>query len=269
MAKHTEHAPGILFALKRTAILVWENLGLLLVLNLVGSILAAACVVLYLAAGGGNPSPGGPLLLTAGMAGFSVWAGIAYGTAFRFTPAYRINRGLVGGYGKRTIVSSLFTFFVILFVVLSLRLLVPFYLSLGTLPSFCAAVFLMLVTLLLPALTAYVLPSYWKLQIGFPRAIRTGISLLFNDPVFSISLSVLWWLILVVSSLTAFLFPGFIGMTLLNISGFRVLFLKHEYRESHPDAFLRGIPWEEILAAENEALGERTLKSIFFPWKGK
>ena len=63
------------------------------------------------------------------------------------------------------------------------------------------------------------------------------------------------------------LVPGIAGMNLASHDAVRLLMLKYDYLEEHPDADRRHLPWADILYDEEEKVGPRSLKSMIFPWK--
>jgi hypothetical protein len=46
---------------------------------------------------------------------------------------------------------------------------------------------------------------------------------------------------------------------------------KYDWLEEHPELTTRAeqkkVPWNELLAEDDETVGHRTFKSFFFPWK--
>ncbi len=198
---------------------------------------------------------------------FSLWNGVMGGIVSRFTTAHRVSRSETHGYGGKILSSTLLTLILALITFLSCRVLIPFYITQHTILSFCAAMTIILFLLFLPLCSLFILPTLWTLDVRMHEAIRIGIRILLEEIRFSSALSLLWWLLLIFSALTAFLFPGFAGLLLLDMTGFRVLLLKRDYLEKHPDEGTVDTPWERILEEEREKLGNRSLKRTFFPWR--
>jgi hypothetical protein len=68
---------------------------------------------------------------------------------------------------------------------------------------------------------------------------------------------------------TAFLAPGPAGVLLFLDEALRLRLLKYDYLEKTGvrGGRLTRIPWEELLETERKKAGERTFKSLIFPWK--
>ena len=73
---------------------------------------------------------------------------------------------------------------------------------------------------------------------------------------------------LVVSALPAFLIPGPAGVLLNLADALYLRLFKYQWLESLPaGALSKPVPWAILLADEQARLGERSLKSLIFPWK--
>jgi hypothetical protein len=70
-----------------------------------------------------------------------------------------------------------------------------------------------------------------------------------------------------VSILTALLMPGISSIVMARQGALRLLLLKYDYLEEHPDANRKDIPWDALLVEDRELVGTRTLKGMIFPWK--
>ncbi|QQO09085.1 hypothetical protein [Breznakiella homolactica] len=73
--------------------------------------------------------------------------------------------------------------------------------------------------------------------------------------------------ILVISALLAFLFPGPAGILLYMDEAMRLRLLKYDWLEENPEADRRKIPWDALLIEEREKTGTRSFKNFIFPWK--
>jgi hypothetical protein len=73
--------------------------------------------------------------------------------------------------------------------------------------------------------------------------------------------------VLIISALLAFLFPGPGGILLFLDEALRLRLLKYDWLEANPDSDCRKIPWDAILIEEREKTGTRSLKNFIFPWK--
>ena len=93
----------------------------------------------------------------------------------------------------------------------------------------------------------------------------------FDNPGFSVFCLFYSLVMLVVSGLLAFLFPGPAGILLFLDEALRLRLLKYDWLEANPDTNTpyrkRKIPWNTILVEEREKTGTRSFRSFIFPWK--
>ena len=64
--------------------------------------------------------------------------------------------------------------------------------------------------------------------------------------------------------------PGFTGVLLAPVNALKLRLYKYDWLEEHPELTpqeRKHIPWYELIADDNEAIGPRTFKSFFLPWK--
>ena len=73
--------------------------------------------------------------------------------------------------------------------------------------------------------------------------------------------------LLFVSFLLAFMFPGPCGILLFLDQALRLRLLKYDWLEANPNADRRKIPWDALLVEEREKTGVRTFRNFIFPWK--
>ena len=74
-------------------------------------------------------------------------------------------------------------------------------------------------------------------------------------------------IVLLLSAILAFIFPGPVGVLLYLDQAIRLRLLKYDWLEANPGADRRKIPWDALLIEEREKTGTRTLKNFIFPWK--
>jgi len=102
------------------------------------------------------------------------------------------------------------------------------------------------------------------------KIIKKCFIIFFDNPGFSIiSLSCIM-IMLILSVIPPFLFPGPAGIILFLDEALRLRLLKYDWLETNNDPALtrrRKIPWDVILSEEREKTGTRTLKNFIFPWK--
>jgi hypothetical protein len=99
------------------------------------------------------------------------------------------------------------------------------------------------------------------------KVIKKCFIIFFDNPGFSIFTLIHNILLMGISILLAFLFPGPAGILLLLDEGLRLRLLKYDYLDANPEANRKKIPWDALLIDERERTGTRSLKSFIFPWK--
>ena len=178
-----------------------------------------------------------------------------------------------------------FGFFALLFLLLLLLAFsVPFYFSMMTLPGLLLGCFLSWLILLCLAALQWFLPVYYRLNKDFRTCLKKSFILFFDNAGFSAFLLVFSVLILAISLILGFLFPGWTAVLIAQQSALRLRMFKYDWMEEEekkaieagntsaaglrPHAKKPRVPWDELLADEDENVGHRTLKSFFMPWKG-
>jgi hypothetical protein len=111
-----------------------------------------------------------------------------------------------------------------------------------------------------------------RLDTKISKVIKKCFIFFFDNPGFCIFSFIHNLVLLVVSALLAFLFPGPAGILLYLDEAMRLRLLKYDWIEanaatSEDAAKRRHIPWDALLIDEREKTGTRTLKSFIFPWK--
>jgi hypothetical protein len=101
-----------------------------------------------------------------------------------------------------------------------------------------------------------------------PLQILRKCFLIFIDNIgFSLFLMTVSIVIIVLSAFLGFMVPGFGTLLLLWNVGLKLRLYKYEYLEKTPHGDRNDIPWPDLLEKDNQKIGKRTLKGMFFPWK--
>jgi hypothetical protein len=106
-----------------------------------------------------------------------------------------------------------------------------------------------------------------RLDTKILKVIKKCFIIFFDNPGFSIFTFIHNVLMMGISILLAFLFPGPAGILLFLDEGLRLRLLKYDYLDANPEANRKKIPWDALLIDERERTGTRSLKSFIFPWK--
>jgi hypothetical protein len=106
-----------------------------------------------------------------------------------------------------------------------------------------------------------------RLDTKLLKVIKKCFLIFFDNPGLSIFSLIHNLVLLVISALLAFLFPGPAGILLYMDEALRLRLLKYDWLEANPGANRRKIPWDALLIDERDRTGSRSLKSFIFPWK--
>lgn len=141
----------------------------------------------------------------------------------------------------------------------------PFYASIGNFFGLFATSLAFWLFLCLILTLQYFLP--WRAANGgsFLMAVRASFMLFMDAPLFSLVLALDGLICMAVSPLVAFLLPGPSAAVLAACEAVRLRSYKLRWM-TQPGTGANRVPWAELLAADMEALGNRSLKQLFFPW---
>jgi hypothetical protein len=151
-------------------------------------------------------------------------------------------------------------------------LIIPFYLNIQSLFGLflAAVVFWTTVVGLLSFQFFFAIRA--RLDTKLIKVIKKSFIFFFDNPGFCVFSFIHNLVLLALSVLLAFLFPGPAGILLYLDEALRLRLLKYDWIEANPPAEgenprRRRIPWDALLIEERERTGTRTLKSFIFPWK--
>jgi hypothetical protein len=168
--------------------------------------------------------------------------------------------------------AGLFMGLFVFLVFIMFTVAMPFYLSLGSmLGLFLAAVIFWTVAAgVLSFQFFFAVRS--RLEKKFLKSIKKCFLIFFDNPGLAVFSLIHNMIILALSMVLAFLFPGPGGILLYLDEALRLRLLKYDWLEANPvsdpaQAKRRKIPWDEILIDERERTGTRSFKSFIFPWK--
>lgn len=158
---------------------------------------------------------------------------------------------------------------VVLFWIMA-SLIIPFYLSINSMIGLLlAAVIFWTMTLGLLSLQFFFAVRA-RLDTKLFKVFKKCFIIFFDNPGFAIFSLLHNVVVLIISTLLAFLFPGPAGILLYLDEALRLRLLKYDWLETNPEPEgrkRRPIPWDAILIEEREKTGTRSLKSFIFPWK--
>ncbi|MDR2392988.1 MAG: hypothetical protein LBD93_02365 [Treponema sp.] len=253
------------FLLKKTFFDLWDNLFRVALLNL--GFLASVAVPLFIP----------PLLPSLPVLGMLV-LGVGILWCFVYLAATALSLKAISDYGSFGFgdffmqVQHAWPSGIVMggFVFLGgilLRVVIPFYLGLGSVIGLLVAAMIFW-TLVLGSLSLqFFLAIRARLDTKLSKIIKKCLLIFFDNPLFCIFSCVYCLLTLGLSIFLGFLFPGPAGVLLYLDEALRLRLLKYDWLEVNADANRRKIPWEVLLIEEREKTGTRSFKSFIFPWK--
>jgi len=260
--------PMIGFLIKKTLYDLWDNMFRVVLLNL-GFFLCTAILSLPM----WFPkilSPNGPLVIV-----FLV-LGTLICSIYLATAALTIKS--ISDYGNFTFQDffsnikkawpagiAVFVFVFIIYVMFAV--VIPFYASMGSLLGLAVVALLVWVIVFAFLSFQFYFCVYARLGMNIIKSFKKCMLISLDNTGMSIFLIIHNILVLVVSVIFLFMFPGPVGVLLYLDEALRLRLLKYDYLDANPDANRKKIPWDALLIEDREKTGNRTLRNFIFPWK--
>ena len=146
-------------------------------------------------------------------------------------------------------------------------MIIPFYAGMESIIGLALAAFVFWSLIIAVLALQFFFAVRARLDTKIGKIIKKCFILFFDNPLFCFFTFLHNLVILALSVLLAFLFPGPAGILLFLDEGLRLRLLKYDWLEANPGSNRRKIPWDAILIEEREKTGTRSLKNFIFPWK--
>jgi len=157
-------------------------------------------------------------------------------------------------------------FFVFLLYLVA-AVIFPFYLSIESSFGLVFAAIVFWATVFALISFQFYFSVYVRLGSKIIKSIKKCMIISLDNSGFSLFLFLHNFVVLLISIVFVFLFPGPVGVLLYLDEALRLRLLKYDWLEANPGADRRKIPWDAILIEEREKTGTRSLRNIIFPWK--
>ncbi|MDR0487320.1 MAG: hypothetical protein LBG91_03645 [Treponema sp.] len=157
-----------------------------------------------------------------------------------------------------------FTVFIIFIMAV---FVIPFYMSIDSLIGLVLATFVFWTLVFFLLSFQFYFTVHFRLSANLTKAFRKCVLIFLDNPGLAIFSLLHNMVVLALSALLAFLFPGPGGILLFLDEALRLRLLKYDWLEANPDSDRRKIPWDALLIEEREKTGTRSLKNFIFPWK--
>jgi hypothetical protein len=259
------------FLIKKTFFDLWDNLFKVALVNL--GFIASVAFPIFI--------PGLLIEISLPLSVVSMLVGILWCAVYLATAAYSLKS--VSDYGsfgfsdffqniKVTWIPGLVMGAMVFLLWLLITMIIPFYLQISSIIGIflAAVVFWTAVVGLLSFQFFFAIRS--RLDTKISKVIKKCFIFFFDNAGFCFFSFIHNLVILAVSFLLAFLFPGPAGILLYLDEALRLRLLKYDWIEANAAtnedaAKRRHIPWDALLIDEREKTGTRTLRSFIFPWK--
>jgi len=161
------------------------------------------------------------------------------------------------------LVMGLFVFFLFLIA----RVIIPFYLGIESPVGLLLAAVVFWATVFAILSFQFYFTVYIRLGPKLIKSLKKCMLISLDNSGFSLFLFLHNIVVLMISTVFVFMFPGPVGVFLYIDQALRLRLLKYDWLEANPGANRRKIPWDALLIDEREKTGTRSLKNFIFPWK--
>jgi len=256
------------FVLRKTLYDIWDNMGRIVILNL--GFIAVAAIPVFLPALAAKFS--GSMALEMILVFFGIFVCSIYLAAAALSIKSISDYGSFGfvDFFKNIkaawpagIVMGLIVF--LLFIMMTV--IIPFYLDIESLVGLALAAIVFWLTVFALLSFQFYFSVYARLGSKVLKSFKKCMIISVDNSGFAFFLFINNIVVLIISMLLAFLFPGPAGALLYIDEALRLRLLKYDWLETNPDADRRKIPWDVILMEEREKTGTRSFRNFIFPWK--
>jgi hypothetical protein len=146
-------------------------------------------------------------------------------------------------------------------------IIIPFYLGIESLAGLALAAIVFWATIFALLSFQFYFTVYSRLGSKIIKSLKKCMLISLDNSVFSIFMFLHNIVVLMISMIFVFLFPGPVGVLLYLDEALRLRLLKYDWLEANPGENRRKIPWDVLLIEERERTGTRTFRNFIFPWK--
>jgi len=261
------YIPMIGFLIKKTLYDLWDNMFRIVLLNL-GFFICTAIPLLPVLL----PSIFGSNLFVTIFAIF----GVLICSIYLATAAFTIRaisdygnfnfRDFLGNIKKAFPAGiAMFLFLFIIYVVLTI--VIPFYTSWASIIGLVISALLVWVVIFAFLSFQFYFSVYTRLGMNIIKSFKKCMLISFDNTGMAFFLLIHNILVLLISIVFIFMFPGPAGVLLYLDEALRLRLLKYDYLEANPNADRKKIPWDALLIEEREKTGNRSFRNFIFPWK--
>ena len=243
----------IRFHLKKAFFDGWDHVLPLMILNLIYLVIPGALVLVYM----GEPvnTPLGIAAMIAALLLTVIYYTGVCGITFQWSKYNRTwTKDFFQAIKERA--GHALLLFAMLCIMLVVFLYVPYFLSLGNVlyMGLTMLVFWIFFFALL-ALQFYMPLAFYIKADGPVKTLRKSFILLADNIVFSAWMFVKTLADIVLSAVCVTLVPGICGVSLSHMDGLRLVLVRYDYMEKHPQINRRNLDWNDVFSSEARELG--------------
>jgi len=168
---------------------------------------------------------------------------------------------------KTTWPAGLVMGFFVFLLFLVVTVILPFYLGMEFPLGIVFAAIVFWVTVFALLSFQFYFTVYARLGSNIRKSVRKCMIISLDNSGFAFFFLIHNLIVLIISIVFVFMFPGPVGIFLYLDEALRLRLLKYDWLEANPDANRRKIPWDALLIEEREKTGTRSLRNFIFPWK--
>jgi hypothetical protein len=148
-----------------------------------------------------------------------------------------------------------------------ITIIIPFYLGIESLAGLALAAIVFWATIFAMLSFQFYFTVYSRLGSKIIKSLKKCMLISLDNSGFVLFMFLHNIVVLMISVIFVFLFPGPAGVLLYLDEALRLRLLKYDWLEANPGENRRKIPWDVLLIEERERTGTRTFRNFIFPWK--
>lgn len=161
--------------------------------------------------------------------------------------------------------------FLLAFIIIASVVGIPIYIRLNSFYGVMFAMILLAVALIFLLALQWYIPISVLIGGDFKKILKKCFVILFDNFAFSIFIAVYSLFLFGISIFLLLTLPGFNGILLGQINALRLRLYKYDWLDEHPNLKVvkerKNIPWEPLLKEDELSMGNKSLRSLFLPWK--
>jgi hypothetical protein len=156
-------------------------------------------------------------------------------------------------------------FMILLYLVFAV--IIPFYLGIKSLAGLALGAIVFWATIFALLSFQFYFTVYSRLGSKIIKSFKKCMLISLDNSGFALFMFLHNIVVLMISIVFVFMFPGPVGVLLYLDEALRLRLLKYDWLDANPGENRRKIPWDVLLIEERERTGTRTFKNFIFPWK--